>query len=53
MNTPIPPYPEKPPFRIPGIKDQDMPWLRRLIVETVAELRELQEATGTVAAIHG
>lgn len=48
MNSPIPPYPEKPAFRIPGIKDQDLPWLRRLIVETVSELRKLQEANSLV-----
>jgi hypothetical protein len=51
MNTRIPPFGEKPPFKIPGIKDQDIPWLRRLIIETVQELKAIQEATRPVNAI--
>lgn len=52
MSKRIPPFGEKPEFKIPGIKDQDIPWLRRLIIETVQELKALQEANKPVDAIH-
>lgn len=47
MNTPIPPYPEKPALRIPGVSDREMHWLRQLIIDAVKELRALQEPSTT------
>jgi hypothetical protein len=51
MSTRIPPFGEKPPFKIPGIKEEDLPRLRALIIEIVQELKAIQEATRPVNAI--